>query len=100
MVVASWYGTKPVSLMLGGHFHRGRIRLRSSQVGRIASELGGRWDHVRRLQTVIGMLEDSRLGLNLLISHRFPFEEATEAYRLVDENPGKVLQAVLTYGDG
>ncbi|CAN5542324.1 zinc-binding alcohol dehydrogenase [soil metagenome] len=100
VVVASWYGTKPVSLMLGGHFHRGRIRLRSSQVGRIPPELGSRWDPARRLQTVIGMLEDSRLGLNLLISHRFPFEEATEAYRLVDENPGEVLQAVLTYGDG
>src|SRR5215211_1664053 len=34
VVVASWYGTKPVTLALGGHFHRGRVRLRSSQVGR------------------------------------------------------------------
>ncbi len=100
VVVASWYGTKPVSLMLGGRFHRGRVRLRSSQVGRIPPELGGRWDHARRLQTVVGLLEDPRLALDLLISHRFPFEQAPEAYRLVDERPGEVLQVVLTYGDG
>ena len=50
VVVASWYGTKPVTLELGGHFHRGRVRLRSSQVGRSNPELAPRWDRpgVRR----------------------------------------------------
>lgn len=100
VVVASWYGTKPVALALGGHFHRGRVKLRSSQVGRIPPELGARWDHARRLQAVVGLLEDPRLHLEDLISHRFSFEEAAEAYRLLDENPGEALQVVLTYGDG
>lgn len=99
VVVASWYGTKSVALVLGGHFHRGRVRLRSSQVGRISPELGERWDHGRRLRTVVGLLQDPRLKLDLLVSHRFPFEEAPEAYRLLDERPGEVLQAVLTYDE-
>ncbi|NTU81820.1 MAG: zinc-binding alcohol dehydrogenase, partial [Chloroflexales bacterium] len=45
VVVASWYGRKPVSLDLGARFHRGRVRLRSSQVGRLAPETWPRWDH-------------------------------------------------------
>lgn len=100
VVVASWYGTKPVPLVLGGHFHRGRVRLRSSQVGRIAPELGGRWDYARRMETAVGLLEEPGLGLDLLVSHRFPFGEASDAYRLMDERPGEVLQAVLIYDEG
>ncbi|HEY6712645.1 MAG TPA: zinc-binding alcohol dehydrogenase [Rubrobacter sp.] len=95
VVVASWYGTKPVTLALGGHFHRGRVRLRSSQVGRMNPELAPRWDRDRRMDTVLGLL--SRLKLRELISHRIPFEEAPEAYMLLDERPGEALQVIFTY---
>jgi 2-desacetyl-2-hydroxyethyl bacteriochlorophyllide A dehydrogenase len=98
VVVASWYGTKPVTLSLGGHFHRGRVRVRSSQVGRINPELGLRWDRARRTEVVLGLLP--RLRLKELVSHRIPFEEAPQAYRLVDEDPGETVQVVLTYGEG
>jgi 2-desacetyl-2-hydroxyethyl bacteriochlorophyllide A dehydrogenase len=95
VVVASWYGTRPVTLSLGGHFHRGRVRLRSSQVGRIDPELGTRWDPARRTETALGLLP--RLRLKELVSHQIPFEDAPEAYRLVDESPGEVVQVVLIY---
>ena len=95
VVVASWYGTKPVTLALGGHFHRGRVRLRSSQVGRTNPELAPRWDRDRRMDMVLGLL--GRLELRQLISHRFPFEEAPEAYTLLDERPGEALQVIFTY---
>ncbi len=97
VVAASWYGTKPVTLSLGGHFHRGRVRLRSSQVGRMSPDLGVRWDLARRTETVLGLLP--RLRLMELISHRFPFEEAPEAYRLVDERPGEAGQVILTHDE-
>ena len=97
VVAASWYGAKPVALSLGGHFHRGRVRLRSSQVGRMSPDLGSRWDHARRTETVLGLLP--RLCLKELISHRFPFEEAPEAYRLVDERPGEAVQVILTHDE-
>jgi threonine dehydrogenase-like Zn-dependent dehydrogenase len=96
VVVASWYGTKPVSLALGGHFHRGRVRLRSSQVGRLNPELCARWDRARRMETVIGLL--GQLRLEELVSHRIPFERALDAYRLLDERPGEAVQVVLDYG--
>ena len=95
VVVASWYGTRPVALELGGHFHRGRVRLRSSQVGRSNPELEPRWDRTRRTETVLGLLE--RLDLDALISHRLPFERAPEAYPLLDGGPGEAVQVVFTY---
>jgi 2-desacetyl-2-hydroxyethyl bacteriochlorophyllide A dehydrogenase len=95
VVVASWYGSKPVTLALGGHFHRGRVRLRSSQVGRSNPELAPRWDRNRRMDTVLGLLD--RLKLRELISHRIPFEEAPGAYPLLDERPEEALQVVFTY---
>jgi threonine dehydrogenase-like Zn-dependent dehydrogenase len=39
------------------------------------------------------------LALAPLISHRFPFDRAAEAYALVDQRPAEVVQVVLTYGD-
>jgi 2-desacetyl-2-hydroxyethyl bacteriochlorophyllide A dehydrogenase len=98
IVVASWYGTKPVSLSLGGHFHRGRIRLRSSQVGRMDPELGPRWDRARRTETALGLLP--QLRLKELVSHRVPFEKAPGAYRFVDEHPEETVQVVLTHDGG
>jgi 2-desacetyl-2-hydroxyethyl bacteriochlorophyllide A dehydrogenase len=95
VVVASWYGTRPVTLSLGGHFHRGRIRLRSSQVGTMNPELCSRWDRHRRTETVLDLLH--RLHLKQLVSHRIPFEEAPRAYRLVDERPDEVVQVVLIH---
>jgi 2-desacetyl-2-hydroxyethyl bacteriochlorophyllide A dehydrogenase len=95
VVVASWYGTKPVTLALGGHFHRGRVRLRSSQVGRVDPALAPRWDRVRQMDTVLGLL--GRLKLRELISHRIPFEEAPKAYTLLDERPEEALQVIFTY---
>ena len=98
VVVASWYGTKPVTLSLGGHFHRGRVRLRSSQVGRINPELAPRWDPARRTEAALELL--LRLRLKELVSHRVPFEKALEAYRLVDERPEETVQVVLIHDRG
>jgi 2-desacetyl-2-hydroxyethyl bacteriochlorophyllide A dehydrogenase len=98
IIVVSWYGDKPVTLELGGHFHRGRIRLRSSQVGRVDPGLSPRWDRARRTALVMDLLP--RLRLAELISHRIPFGQAAEAYRLIDERPEETMQVVLTYEGG
>lgn len=95
VVVASWYGSKPVTLHLGEHFHRGRVRLRSSQVGHLPPEMTPRWDYARRSALVASLLP--QLALHELITHRFPFEAAADAYRLIDEHPAQVVQVVLTY---
>ena len=95
VVACSWYGSKPVSLELGGHFHRGRVRIRSSQVGQVDPGLLPRWDRARRSDAVRELL--SGLPLDRLVTHRFPLEQAADAYRLVDECPEQTVQVVLTY---
>jgi 2-desacetyl-2-hydroxyethyl bacteriochlorophyllide A dehydrogenase len=97
VMVVSWYGTKPLTLELGGHFHRGRVRLRSSQVGRIDPALAPRWDRARRTALAVDLLPKLRLAE--LITHRLPFEDAPDAYRLLYECPGDTMQVVLLYGD-
>jgi 2-desacetyl-2-hydroxyethyl bacteriochlorophyllide A dehydrogenase len=95
VVVASWYGSKAVSLDLGGAFHRKRLSLRSSQVGRINPALTPRWDYARRRETVRDLL--AQVDPTVLISHRFALNEAAAAYRMVDENPSAVVQVVFEY---
>jgi 2-desacetyl-2-hydroxyethyl bacteriochlorophyllide A dehydrogenase len=98
VVVCSWYGTKPVKVVLGGRFHRDRLRLVSSQVGHIDPALQPRWSHARRLALARDLLGE--LQLAPLITHRIPFHQAAEAYALVDEHPEQVVQVILTYEEG
>jgi 2-desacetyl-2-hydroxyethyl bacteriochlorophyllide A dehydrogenase len=95
VVVCSWYGTKPVPLLLGGPFHRRRLRIVSSQVGTIDAALQPRWTHKRRTALVRDLLP--RLELESLISHRVAFEAAASAYQLVDEHADQTIQVILTY---
>lgn len=95
VVVCSWYGDKPVPLDLGGNFHRGRVRLISSQVGRIDPSLAPRWDRERRLALATELLGELVLGD--LVTHRFPFVRAAEAYALLDDWNAETVQVVLDY---
>src|SRR2546430_1291835 len=95
VVVCSWYGEKPVPLELGGRFHRGRVRIVSSQVGRIDPSLAPRWDRERRMELATDLLAD--LILAELITHRIPFARAAEAYALLDRNGAETAQVVLDY---
>ena len=43
------------------------------------------------------MLAAGKLSTDSLISHRFPFDRAAEAYELVDRHPEDVVKVVLEY---
>jgi 2-desacetyl-2-hydroxyethyl bacteriochlorophyllide A dehydrogenase len=95
VVIGSWYGQKRADLNLGGRFHRSRIRLISSQVSTIAPEWGGRWTKARRLHVAWEMLQHVRPAH--LITHRFPLEQAGQAYALLDQHPEEAIQVLFTY---
>ena len=61
MLEMSWYGDAAVTAMLGGSFHSRRLRLVSSQVGRVAPSHRPRWTYVRRLTAAVALLNDPRL---------------------------------------
>jgi 2-desacetyl-2-hydroxyethyl bacteriochlorophyllide A dehydrogenase len=95
VVIGSWYGRKPVTIELGGPFHRSRIRLISSQVSSIEPERRGRWTKERLQQLAWHMVKE--LKPSRFITHRFALSEAADAYQLLDRNAQEALQVVLTY---
>ena len=94
-LVASWYGTRDVSLPLGGAFHRRRLTIRSTQVSTIPARLSARWDRRRRQAETVALL--GSLPLQTLATHTIPFEEAAEAYAAIDDRVEGVLHVALGY---
>jgi threonine dehydrogenase-like Zn-dependent dehydrogenase len=61
VVEMSWYGAGEVPIALGGAFHSRRLRLISSQVGKVAPSHRARWSYGRRLTAALSLLADARL---------------------------------------
>jgi len=97
IVEASWYGTKPVTLNLGGAFHRKRLTIKSSQVSNLGSHMGLGWNKQRRMDLVLQTLK--AIKPRFLITDRIPFERAPEAYHLLDTNPENSIQVILDCTD-
>jgi 2-desacetyl-2-hydroxyethyl bacteriochlorophyllide A dehydrogenase len=95
IVVGSWYGHKRAETDLGGFFHRNRIDVSSSQVSTLDPELRGRWTKDRRLEAAWDRLRD--VATERLVTHRIPFQDAGEAYRLLDGGPENAVQILLTH---
>ena len=95
LLIASWFGRKPVHLPLGGAFHRRRLTIRSTQVSTIPARLSGTWTLARRRAEAAALLAE--LPVSELCTHFFPFTKAAEAFRAVDENAPGLMHAVLAY---
>lgn len=95
IVLGSWYGRKQGYIDMGGKFHRSRIKLITSQVSTLASELQGRWNKNRRFNVVFNMLR--KIKPARFISHQFPIGDANQAYQLLKSNTNDTLQVILTY---
>lgn len=79
VVVASFYGNRRASIDLGGHFHRNRIALQSTQVSTIPLSHRAEWTFDRRFALVLDLLSDH--ALNVLTPERFAFERTADVYR-------------------
>jgi NADPH:quinone reductase-like Zn-dependent oxidoreductase len=95
LLIASWFGIKPVVLPLGAAFHRRRLIIRSTQVSTVPARLSGTWSLSRRRQETIELLAD--LPLAQLCTHVFAFSHAAEAFRAVDAGTPGLMHAVLDY---
>lgn len=96
VLVASWYGSKPVTLSLGAEFHRRRLVIRSTQVSTIPALLAGRWTVPRRREAALRLLAELPLGA--LATHQFPAAEAAGAFAALDRGDAGLLHAALWYG--
>jgi hypothetical protein len=73
IVELSWYGDGAIAAPLGEAFHSRRLRLVSSQVGKVAPSHRARWTHGRRLAAALSLLADP--VLDVLIAPAVAFEE-------------------------
>jgi len=95
VAVVSYYGGRPVNLIMSPEFHYRRLTVMSSQAGRINPGLTPRWNHLRRVAMSMASLRDLPLDF---VSHRFELSAAAEAYRLIDTGGDDVRGVLLTYG--
>jgi NADPH:quinone reductase-like Zn-dependent oxidoreductase len=72
----SWYGTRPVTLPLGGPFHSRRLTVRASQVGAVPPCRRARWSRRRRLSLALDLLRDPIF--DALLSGDSPFHALPE----------------------
>jgi NADPH:quinone reductase-like Zn-dependent oxidoreductase len=90
----SWYGDAPVTAPLGGAFHSRRLRLISSQVGRIAPSHRPRWTHTRRLAAALALLADARL--DALLAPGIVFQDlARRLPDILDARSGVLCQPII-----
>ena len=68
----SWFGDQPSALRLGAAFHSRRLRLVSSQVGRIPAHRQARTDFARRRAIALSLLTDARM--DALLGATCPFD--------------------------
>ncbi|MEI8275170.1 MAG: zinc-binding alcohol dehydrogenase [Hyphomicrobiales bacterium] len=91
----SWYGADEISVPLGGAFHSRRLKLLSSQVGRIAPSHRPRWTFGRRLAAALDLLADKRL--DALLAPAINFHELPARLPDILAPRGGVLCQVVTY---
>ena len=56
-----------------------------------------RWPRPRARALAAELLATGRLETAGFVTHRFSFDEAGEAYELIDRSPAEVLRATITY---
>jgi hypothetical protein len=90
----SWYGDAAVTAPLGGAFHSRRLRLVSSQVGRIAPSHRPRWTYGRRLAAALGLLA-ADASLDALLAPAVMFEDLPQRLPdILDADRGVLCQPI------
>ena len=95
IVELSWFGDQQVPLSLGGAFHARRLRIISSQVGRVAPSQRPRWDTARRMQLALTLLSDP--ALDALITGEHQFETLPDVMASLTRSPGDALCHRIRY---
>lgn len=96
VVEMSWYGASEVTVPLGAAFHSRRLKLISSQVGRVSPGHQPRWTFRRRLAAALDLLADDRL--DALLAPAIAFHDLPGRLGDIFAPAGGVLCQVIDYG--
>jgi len=97
VVALGFFQGDATGLFLGEEFHHNRVNIVGSQIFGTDPELTYRWNRLRLVQTFMRLQADGVIDLKHIISHVVPFDDAGEAFRILDQEPENTLQVVLDY---
>jgi threonine dehydrogenase-like Zn-dependent dehydrogenase len=92
----SWYGDTEVRLSLGGAFHAGRLRIRSSQVGTVSPARAASRTTADRLALALELLRDP--AFDALLTGESRFDELPEVMARLAAGTLPALCHTITYG--
>ena len=95
VVALGFFQGDATGLFLGEEFHHNRVNIVGSQIFGTDPELTYRWNRLRLIQTFMRLQADGIVDLKPIISHMIPFDNAGEAFRILDQEPENTLQVVL-----
>ena len=95
IIELSWYGAGDVPVPLGGAFHSRRLRLISSQVGKVAPSRRAEFTHSRRLAAAVELLADP--ALDALLNDGTPFRDLPQQLPRLLSPETDVLCPVIDY---
>jgi 2-desacetyl-2-hydroxyethyl bacteriochlorophyllide A dehydrogenase len=95
VVELSWYGTKKVSLSLGGSFHSMRKKILSSQVSSIPPHFHTNWDLKKRKSLVFELLKKDVFDAH--ITHSYLFDELIQVFDELKTLPTQGLSYLVVY---
>ncbi|MEY9951803.1 zinc-binding alcohol dehydrogenase [Leifsonia sp. EB34] len=97
VIEASWFGDRPVTLMLGEDFHSRRLTLRSSQVGEVAARRHDRRSTTDRLALALDLLRDP--AFDALLTGTSSWRELPEVLARLASDPGAELCHSIDWRD-
>jgi 2-desacetyl-2-hydroxyethyl bacteriochlorophyllide A dehydrogenase len=95
VIALGFFQGEAAGVFLGEEFHHNRVNIVGSQIFGTDPELTYRWNRLRLVQTFMRLQADGVVDLKPVISHVIPFDDAEEAFRIIDQEPENALQVVL-----
>jgi NADPH:quinone reductase-like Zn-dependent oxidoreductase len=96
IIELSWYGTRRVTVSLGGAFHSRRLQLISSQVGHVAPSRRNGTTHPERLALALRLLDDP--ALDALVADDIAFDDVPLRLTQILDASTSGLAPIIRYG--
>lgn len=98
VVAAGFYQGGAAALNLGEEWHHNRVSMvASTRSWGNPHRSYPLWSRARLSETAVDLLKNNHLQLEGLLTHKIPFEQAQQAYALIDNEPQNALKVALTY---
>ena len=100
VISSGFYQGEGIGLSLGEEFHHNRIQIACSQIFGVNPSTDHRWTVERLERTVMNLAAEEKIDLKSLVTQVLAVDEAEDAFRLLDEDPTKAIQVVLSFEEG